>query len=232
MEIINKTEDRFTIIDSVYVHGFYSYMTYNKLYKRLVYLIPISKYKELHRSECIMYIRDRSSFCVFFGWDISEEDLTIIMNDCINNVIPNFSIGTGKMFTDISRRWLGFEQINLFEEEYYLRDLNTYSLILFHNEIINFQDSVLTFVTEHEIYKNYQIIKDSNYRYEYFKDRQKDRYKLSEGYAFYIDAAKYLNSKLTEKIISMDIGCYFLNHSDLFFELLNFSLLKGDISGK
>jgi len=179
-------------------------------------------------------IEKNSSLRINFGWAFkSRNHFTEIMEECIEEIVPLYDIYAGQMVSDNKCSWLGFVPFNAFEKVLYEK-LSSYSLVLFNNELINFQIKVIEFIIEHEIFKKHAILKDKRYRFNFFKSVRKNSVALCNAYRYYLDAIheiEELDSISTDKL-EEDIGCHFLYQPDLYFELLEFSILKGEINGR
>lgn len=176
-------------------------------------------------------INHNSSLRVDFGWSFeSEYCYKTIMNECLNEVIPQYNEHAGIMMTDLSCSWLGFVPHNSYDRELY-NDFNPYELILFNNEIIQFQMAVIKFISNHLIFRQHAIMRDHHLRFNFFKSFRKDRDGLVDSYHFYMKAVRDISllSTISRDIVEEQIGCHFLYNTDLFFELLEFSILKGEI---
>jgi len=176
-------------------------------------------------------ITHNSSLRVNFGWSFESSDhYNKIMNECIKEVVPKFNEHTGYMMSDMTCAWLGFIPHNSYDVEVY-KDLSTYSLILFNNEMIDFQLSVVKFLANHLTYRQHALLRDDQYRFNFFKAFRKDRENLSEAYRFYMNAIKDISAinAISRDLLEEQIGCHFLHAPDLFFELVNFSILKGEL---
>ena len=172
-----------------------------------------------------------SSLRVDFGWSFeSSYHFDTIMNECVEEVIPKFNVATGLMTTDMTCCWLGFIPHNSYDREVY-KDLSRYGLILYNNELIDFQTEIITFIVNHPIFRQHAILRDDRYRFEYFKDLRKNRSALAEAYRYYMDAIHEVGllPAISRDIMEEQIGCHFLREPDLFFELVSFSKLKGEI---
>lgn len=172
-----------------------------------------------------------SSLRVDFGWSFeSEEHFKQIMHDCIKEVAPKYKYDFGTIVSDTRCSWLGFVQFNIFERDEY-EQLDKDSQVIFNNQLIAFQIELVTKITEHNIFIQHSLLRNNSYRYKFFKSKRKDRNLLSSAYQCYVTAIKESGMliKIPKEIIETDIGCHYLNHPDLFFELLEFSILKGDV---
>jgi hypothetical protein len=176
-------------------------------------------------------IEQNSSLRIAFGWSFeSTTSFEEVMQDCVTHVIPKYNISAGNMCSDTRCDWLGFMPFNVFEQSVY-EDLSLYNLILFNNEMIDYQIEVVTYVANHKLFRQHAIVRGHRYRYEYFKTIRKDNNRLSDMFMYYINAIKEtsLVTSIPRDIVEQDIGCHFLYHPEVFFELLEFSILKGDI---
>lgn len=178
-------------------------------------------------------IEKNASLRVNFGWSFeSSHHYQEMMSECIRDVIPLFSENTGLMTTDGTCSWIGFVPHNSYDKEVY-KDMSVYSLILYNNEIIDFQIKVIEYISNHKVFRQHAIMRDNYYRFDYFKDLRKNRAALAEAYQYYMDAIHEicLLDSLPRDMIEEQIGCHFNYQPDLFFELLEFSILKGEIYG-
>jgi hypothetical protein len=160
------------------------------------------------------------------------EQYQSVMDDCIRDVIPMFNQYAGLMTADSSCYWIGFVPHNFYDREVY-KDMSLYSLILFNNDIIDFQIKVIEYISNHEISRQRAIINNDHYRFDYFKNIRKNRSALSEAYQYYINSINIVENinTIPRDLVEQDIGCHFLYQPDLFFELLEFSILKGEVHG-
>jgi hypothetical protein len=152
------------------------------------------------------------------------------MKDCIQTVIPKYNIMSGNMCSDLRCDWLGFMPFNAFEKEAY-KDLSIYNLILFNNELIDFQEEVVKFVSDHKIFRQHAIVRDERYRFNLYKSIRKNPKELYSKFLYYVESLKEtsLPGNIPREFIEQGIGCHYLYHPEIFFELLEFSILKGDI---
>lgn len=178
-------------------------------------------------------IEENASLKIDFGWSFeSEHHYRMVMNDCISAVTPNFNEHVGNMTTDGTCSWVGFVPHNVYDKEVY-KELSTYGLIIFNNEIIDFQIKVAEFVTSHHIFRQHAFMRDDWYRFATMKAIRKDRAALAEAYRYYMDAVHEISlvNTISRDLLEEQIGCHYLYHPDLFFELLEFSILKGEVDG-
>lgn len=185
----------------------------------------------LSLTELKQSIKYNSSLQVNFGWSFETiSQYEKVMSDCIEEILPKYNVGITSMIADYTASWLGFLPFNVFESIVY-EHLSPASMILFNNEMIDFQYEVIKFISNHIIYKQHSVLKNNNYRFLLFKHRRKNRDLLSEAYQFYIQAMKDIYSEytLSKDFIDEQIGCHFLCCPDLYSELLGFSILKGEV---
>ncbi len=177
-------------------------------------------------------IIDRNtSLRIEFGWSF-ESDIVFnrLMQDCVSTIGPKYGISTYNLISDMRCSWLGFMPLNSFEK-YEYEDLSTYSLIIYNNEIIRFQEEVLTYVTHQKEFIQHAISRDKDYRYDYFKPIRTNRDKLETAFNDFVMAIRetIMMDSIPLCIIEESIGCHYLHYPDLFFELVSFNTLKGYI---
>lgn len=178
-------------------------------------------------------IVDNAALRIDFGWCFEISDFfETIMEECEDKVVPYFHVGTNNMISDMRCNWLGFVPYNIFEKELY-ENLTVDGLIVFNNELIDYQIAVVEFITSHKLYIQHAMLRDDKYRFEFFKNIRKDPELLADAYVYYMEAMHDVGllPVLPRNILEEQIGCHFLYHPDLFFELLEFSVLKGEIDG-
>lgn len=176
-------------------------------------------------------IEQNLSLRIAFGWSFeSTTMLEKVMQDCIEEVIPKYNTYVGNMCSDTRCDWLGFMPFDVFEREVY-RYFSIYELIRFNNELVNFQEEVVQFISNHKIFRQHAIVRGQRFRFEYFKAARRDPVALSDAFLYYVDSVKAtsLVGAVPRDILEEDIGCHFLYHPEVFFELLEFLILKGDI---
>ena len=174
-----------------------------------------------------------SSLRIDFGW--SFEGLSHyekIMSECIEQVGSKYTFGTTSMVSDQRCSWLGFIPFNIFEKTVY-EDLSDDSMIKFNNELVDFQIDVVNFITNHKIFLQHSITRNKSYRFELLKSRRHDRGLLEDSYLYYMQSSKEISQMngVPRDLLEEHLGCHFLYHPDLFFELLTLSALKGEIYG-
>lgn len=176
-------------------------------------------------------IERNASLRVDFGWSFESSSLyREVMNDCIKDVVPKFSSNFGYMMTDGRCSWLGFVPNSPIERGAY-EHYSDYALVVFNNNLVDYQTEIVRFITQHRIFRQHAILRDDRYRFAYFKPIRKNPVALAEAYRYYINAVHDIGlvSRIPRDLLDEQIGCHFLNHSDLFFELLEFSILKGEV---
>lgn len=184
--------------------------------------------------ELIKIIEQNSSLRISFGWSFeSAEAYKLMMNECLEKLILNYSVSSVHMTSDSRCNWLGFLPYDCFEKEL-LSEFSIYSLIEFNNELVRFQTDVVKFISTHKSFLQHSIIRNNEYRFKYYKDRRKDPVALSEAFQFYIESVKDTTgiNSVPRSFVEEFIGCHFLHHPDTFFELVEFFMLKGNIYDK
>lgn len=152
------------------------------------------------------------------------------MAECIDIVVPRYNVGLNPMVSDLRCSWLGFVPFNTFDKTVY-EELSPAAMILFNNELIDFQADVVKFISEHKIFRQHSILRSDTYRFATFKESRKDKEALEDLYRYYIQAMQDVSSVkgIPRDYLEEQIGCHFLHHPDLYFELLEFSILKGEV---
>lgn len=176
-------------------------------------------------------IDNNSSLRVGFGWSFeSERQLSDMMEECLYELCNNFNSSMPKIVSDMRGDWIGFMPYNAFEQ-YDIEQLSVYGMILFNNELINFQTDVVKFITQHRLYRQHALTRDRIYRYAYLRSIRKSADDLEESFHSFIAALKETTglSKFSQSYIEESIGVHFIYHPELFFELIDFYTLKGMI---
>lgn len=132
----------------------------------------------------------------------------------------------GNLVSDLRCDWIGF--IGPCDGPVY-EDLSIYSLIIFNNDLIKYQEEIINFILNHPTYKQHALTRNDRYRFKYLKSIRKDGDALEAAYWQYIEAIRDTMNMptLSRDIIEEDIGCHFLYHPELFFELITLTTLKG-----
>jgi len=228
--------EKFTISKDSCSIGFHEHVTLN-LYKsaeeqlRRRYLYSRSGESRGNPASIKKIIEQNSSLRVAFGWSFeSMHAYSTMMNECIEEITPRYNIFTGNMMTDGRCDWLGFIPFNTFEKEAY-EDMSLYSLLIFNNELVEFQTDVVKFILQHEIFLQHSLMRNDDYRFNYFKARRKDPVALGDAFNYYLECVKGTSGidRLPRRLIEEYIGCHYLHHPDLFFELVDFYKLKGNL---
>jgi len=178
-------------------------------------------------------IERNASLRVEFGWSFeSAWHYNKIMDECLEVVLPKYNVGVNPMVSDLRCSWLGFVPYNIFEKDVFY-DLSPASLIIFNNDLVDYQTDVVRFISNHEIFKQHSLLRDDRHRFDFFKSRRKNRDQLADAFDLYVDAVRDVCGLevLSQDLIDEQIGCHFVYNSELYFELLNFYKLKGLING-
>lgn len=176
-------------------------------------------------------ICNNASLRVDFGWSFESGGyFETIMKECLQNTLPRHTEFLPQMVSDLRCSWIGFMPFNSFEAMAFER-MSLYSLIAYNNDLVDFQIDVIKFIINHPIYKQHAILRDEKYRFELFKVARKNPDLLAELYGYYMEAVSDVCGieSLPRDILESEIGCHFLHHPKVFFELLNFSILQGKI---
>lgn len=176
-------------------------------------------------------IEDTASLRVSFGWCFENStQFTCMMKECIDTVVCNHAYGMNGIVSDITCDWFGFKPYNVFECVVF-EDLSTYGLIIFNNELVNYQISILNSIQSHPLYLGHAMIKDDSYRFNYFKSIRKDPERLADSFHYVMSAINNVNGlqSIPRTFIEEMLGCHFLYYPDVFFEILDFYLLSGKL---
>lgn len=178
-------------------------------------------------------ISENSSLRINFGWSFEAlKHLHEMMNECVELITPKYNEHVGNIITDRQCSWVGFMPFNIFDKATY-DDLSTYSLVEFNNEMINFQVEVVKFIANHRRVRYHALLQNDRYRFNFYKPKRKNVDELILGFHFFIEAIRADDIDIIPiELIEDSIGCHFLYHPELFFELMNFYILKGVIDAK
>lgn len=188
-------------------------------------------------TEQLQYIRrvlqSNSSLRIGFGWSFESTAFMInLFDECYADLIPRFErqITIPRTVSDFRADWFGFETFNLFDQTA-LEGLDAYQMIVFNNSLIDFQIDMVRFVVQHPHYRAHQLCRDDSFRYARFKQARQNPDSLEDLTKEYLDSLKITTGMLSfpREIIEQSIGMHFLNHSSLFFELMDFYSLQGTI---
>ena len=228
--------EKFTITEDSCSIGFHEHVTLT-LFKpveeqlRRRYLYSRSGESRGNPAAIKKIIEENSSLRIAFGW--SFESMHVykeMMKECVEEISPKYNILTGNMMTDGRCDWLGFIPFNTFDKAAY-EDMSLYSLLLFNNELVEFQTDVVRFILQHEAFLQHSLMRNDDYRFNYFKVRRKDPIALGDAFNYYLECVKGTCGidKLPRRLLEEYIGCHYLHHPDLFFELVDFYKLKGSL---
>ena len=180
-------------------------------------------------------IEKNSSLRVDFGWSFeSSRHYETIIQDCIDVVFPKYITDTtrpfGHLVSDLRCSWLGFVPFDIFEQAMF-ENMSIAELITFNDELLAFQIEVVEFIVNHEIFKQHTLLRNAMYKFEYFKEARKDPDALVEAYRYYMNAIHdaCMLTAISRDLLEMEIGCHFLQHPDLFMQLLEISILQGTV---
>lgn len=233
---------RFEVLHDNYTTGFQEMVTLRidrpieeQLQRRKLHIRSSSAiHGETDRHPMKQIIAKNASLRINFGWSFeSLRQFENMMNECLEEVAPKYNEHAGNMVSDGQCSWIGFIPFNVFEREVY-EDLSTYGLIIFNNELIEFQIAVVEFISKHKSFREHSLLRNDAYRFDYFKNIRKDPNALEDGFHYFIDAIKETSGLEVVPLGYLEeaIGCHYLYYPDIFFELLDFYTLKGAIYGK
>lgn len=181
--------------------------------------------------ELIKIIEWNSSLRIAFGWSFESTGvLDKIMGEAEQQIIPKFTGNIVEIISDNRCDWIGFVPFNNFDR-YYYETLCIEDLITFNNNLIDYQISIVKFLVNHQDYRYHAMVRDEWYRYNFFKKIRKNPIALASAFQYYVDSvmgSSGVNS-VPRDIIEQMIGCHYLYHPDVFFESLNFNVLKGTV---
>lgn len=176
-------------------------------------------------------IENNASLRLGFGWSFeSERLLSDMMEECLYELCDNFNSSMPSIVSDLRGDWIGFQPYNAFEQ-YEIEQLSIYGMVLFNNELVNYQTDVTKFIIQHKSFRQHAIVRDRNYRYTSLKAIRKSPDDLEDAFHYYMSALRETTGvpRVPRNYIEEAIGVHFLHHSDLFFELMDFYALKGMI---
>ena len=180
--------------------------------------------------EIIKIIERNASLRIGFGWSFeSQQMMEQMMSECtVSSRLDHTNMGS--LITDGRCSWIGFVPLNIFDRAMY-EDLAVDELIILNNELVLFQDKVIDFISTHKLFLQHSFIRNNRYRYALMKTLRKDPVALEDMFEFYLTATKEtsLLLQIPKDILEEQLGCHFLLYPDLFFELVAFSTLKGDL---
>lgn len=176
-------------------------------------------------------IDKNSSLRISFGWSFESTDvMKKMMDECLLPLEESYGHLCSNLVTDLRGDWFAFMPYNTFEKSIY-ENLDSHGLITFNNRLCDFQLDVIESIRDHRIYRQHLILKDTNYRYDIFRNVRKNPTGLVELFHNVIESLEGTLgiTKYPRQIIEEMVGCHFLYYPDIFFELLEFYMLKGMI---
>lgn len=236
MDLEYCLQNKFTIMSDTCTTGFQVYVNLNPLAE----VGPQLERKLLYRrsapdqglSAALKSIIVRnSSLRVGFGWSFESINvMKIMIEDCLCMLEPTYGNLFCNLVTDMRGDWIAFMPYNTFERSIF-ENLDDYELITFNNHLCTFQIEMIKLIRSHKIYQQHLILKDTNYRYDLFRNARRNPDALTE---LFHNVIKSLEDTLgiiiyPRQIIEEMIGCHFLYHPEIFLELLEFYTLKGMI---
>lgn len=176
-------------------------------------------------------IDKNSSLRIAFGWSFESTDaMKAMMDECLESLNDEYGNLCCNLVTDLRGDWFAFMPYNTFEKVIY-ENLDSHRLITFNNRLCDFQADMIETIRSHKCYRQHLILKDTNYRYDIFRNARKNPADLIELFHNVIESLEGTLgvNKYPRQIIEEMVGCHFLYHPDTFFELLEFYTLKGMI---
>lgn len=176
-------------------------------------------------------IEQNSSLRIDFGWSFESDSMyKTILGECIDKIVPKYNIGMIDMTSDMRCSWLGFLPFDILNRDIY-EDLSTYGLILYNNEVISFEEEIVQYIVDHKLFRQHSLTRNDQYRFEYLKSIRQDPDALEDTFWQYLTAIHEITQiqEIPRDIIEQDLGCHFLYHPTLFFELLSITKLKGEL---
>ena len=226
--------ERFSISPDPCTIGFFEHMSLNPL---AAAALQMNRRRLLHRSgpdkgnvaELKRIIADNSSLRIGFGW--SFESLSLLremIHEGLEEVAPKYNTHTGNITTDMRCDWIGFVPFNIFDKAV-LDGMSVYSLIAFNNELVDFQVEFVDFILKHKSYRQHTFLYNRDYRFGVLKAIRHDPVALADAYNYYIECVADTTGlrSLPRSFPEEMIGCHFLHHPEVFFELTEFYILKG-----
>jgi hypothetical protein len=226
----------FAITDETCTFGFHDHVSLDPL-RPIIEQLDRKKLFHRRSGDCgnpfriQKIIEQNSSLRVDFGWSFESESMyKTILDECIDKIAPKYNIGMIDMTSDMRCSWLGFVPFDLFNRDIYEK-LSMYGMILYNNEVVAFEEEVVQFVVDHKLFKQHSLTRNERYRFEYLKSIRQDSEALEDAYWQYLHAIQEITQirEIPRDIIEEDIGCHFLYHPALFFELLSITKLKGEL---
>lgn len=230
------TNKKFELIENANAIGFAEHYRLNPI-KSIIDTLPRRRlYNRANdvgsdNSALRRIIERTASLRVGFGWSFEDHTkFTEMMLECIKVASENHAVGMNGVVADMTCEWFGFKPYNVFERVVF-EDLTTHGLIIFNNELINYQISVLTLIQCHPLYLGHAFLRDDQYRFDFFKSIRNNPEKLLDTFHYFISTINNISGIKTipRSLVEEMIGCHYLHYPDIFFEALGFHLLSGKI---
>lgn len=191
----------------------------------------LTGYEDIDKQEIATIIQKNSSLRLSFGWSF-ESDVIFrdMMVECLAQINPKYELYMGNLITDLRCSWIGFVPFNSFEMEVCVL-LSREELVEYNNLLVGFQTDVIRFIVNHKYFLQHSLLRNSDYRFQYFKVIRNQPLELSDAFSYYINAIIDTTGLTMISRIELEeqVGCHYLQHPDIFFELLEFYKLKGII---
>jgi hypothetical protein len=168
-----------------------------------------------------------ASLKIDFGWSFESSDqLSSIMNECIEHFEGMRSQYYFDVISDFRGNWIGFIPFGTIDTT-----LGVEQLIQYNNGLINFQTAIVKFIVSHTCFQQHAVLRDDNYRYEYLKKLRHNPDDLSDFFHYYIDAIYSTTgiNMVFRKHLDIQISCHYLYYPEIYFELLTLYTLRGII---
>lgn len=182
-------------------------------------------------NELIKIIEWNSSLRIAFGWGFgSVSSLENVINDCMISLSSHPIVDLVNIISDIRCDWFGFVPFSVFDREYY-KNFCIEDLVVFNNNLIDYHIKFAEAFSDHRNYRYQLFVKDERYRYNFFKNIKHNPNALYNAFHYYIESAMNTSGlkSIPRDIVDLTIGCYYLHHPEVFFESLEFNMLKGTV---
>lgn len=176
-------------------------------------------------------IEQTASLRVSFGWSFeNSSQFSSMMLECIDLSLEHHAIGMNSVISDMTCSWFGFKPYNVFERSVF-EDLSTQGLIIFNNELVDYQIDTISRIQQHPLFLWHSILRNELYRFNFFKTIRKNPDDLKDSFRYMVSAINNVTGTdaIPVSVIEELIGCHYLHHPDVFFESLNFYLLSGKL---
>lgn len=184
--------------------------------------------------EALKTIRNNSSLRLNFYWSFESMGmLESVITDCLNIIKPPLAPEYCSMISDPGCNWIGFKKYNDFTC-LRLQETVPDHLVEFNETLVEYQSDVAQFISNHCLFKQHEIIRDDVYRYNTFSALKDDREQLYDAFQYTMESLLNTSgvSPIPLSIVEAMIGCHYLRHPDIFFELVDFNILQGNISNE